>query len=1436
MRRKLLSTALALAVCVPVSLRAGTYTNDFTTDPSATHTLSGVAVWNNTGGNPGGYVQLTDALDQQSGAILLPDFDAGKPVKSFTVTMDVMVGGGSDLPGEGWSINFVPPDADVVFNGAYGPGWASDFTPTANLPERGSAQGLGVYALTFDHGGGDILGFNLRYNQVEFVTGGWALPPTGAKHLNGTCTDVYSLQTGTNNPPGVGGLCWAKFSMTMHEGGKIDIYWKGSPVVTNYTTGWAPQPGRWILAARTSTTGTAGGNEVHQFDNIGITTALADKPAISAFTGGPTGFGYDLQDLPGATVNISTAQLTLDGAAVTPTIANKSGTNSVITYKQLLAQGKHVATLSVNTTFGANVTSTNSFYVSAYTAIAIPAGYAATGIDTSKVGFKVRPYETTYASPNTIAWAEGELAGLYGANIADLSSADAQGYYYQTDYINYNINVGAGIGNFLPPDYNEPGPPGIPGSIPNVGTTTANFTEEIVTWLYFPAAGAFTMGVNSDDGFKITSSTNSVFDPNGLLLGQFDAGRGSSDTIFYFTIPAPGYYPFRLLWFNGPGELPGNGANCEWFIQREDGVKVLINDKTKPGAVAAYYGGPSGLPFVQSFSGTVQGFNYVVLDGASSVATASVRTTLNGSSVQPVVNYSAASRSTTIGYTVPGLLPSPSTNVVVLSFQNSAAPVVTQTVTNSFVVSIPVIASSVALTTGVDTTKPGFAVRNYETAAAEPNNIWWMEQQLAGLKGPNIAPNLAASNNGWWTNSDVVNYDATGTGTANGYFNSPSYPDYLFPGQDQTLTAFDNSSAEILTWVNFPASGVYTMGVYDDDGFKVTLGSNPRDQFSYRLGQLVAVTTTLFQFYIPQAGYYPMRLIWENGTGGCHLEWFSVQADGSYVLINDPNTPGSLKAYASGPLATPAYVSLLNPAVGQMDVDPTTLFYVQFTDGSTQVDPTSVTASVNGTAVAGLTVNKVGGITTAQAPMPFVFSGAINTATLTYKEVGSSTPITHTWQYMTTFTEIPASLATPLGSGIASKPGFRVRVDQLPIGFNTTELNPSAEAIEQVLAGLWGPGQGMASSNVVDMTPFTDNGYYDLAGVVNFASADLGNFTSANGYPESQVPGIPGTTGYTDQFAAEYITYIEFPKAGYYQMGVASDDCFRVYPTDKPPAFLGATLYVNTPAAIAGQRLPGDPAWSAGGWGGSTPIWPKPPVTAKVVYTTSLGSTPPAPLPEAADIAGNICLIDRGGIEFGAKAVCAQMSGAIGCIIVNNRQDLPISMGSGVYGANATIPVMMIHQNDGAILKAHLADPGGISVTVGWDPELVAGEYDNQGGRGTGDTWFLFGVPQPGVYPFRLAFNNGGSPYSCEWFTVDANGNRTLINDTVAGALKAYRARVAAQHPSLTIGRSGANVVVTFEGTLQAAGIANGTYTNVLNATSPYTNAPAATTFFRSFR
>ena len=49
-----------------------------------------------TGGNPGGYLSITDAINNQRGAIIIGDLDEGATVGAFSISADLRVGGGTD--------------------------------------------------------------------------------------------------------------------------------------------------------------------------------------------------------------------------------------------------------------------------------------------------------------------------------------------------------------------------------------------------------------------------------------------------------------------------------------------------------------------------------------------------------------------------------------------------------------------------------------------------------------------------------------------------------------------------------------------------------------------------------------------------------------------------------------------------------------------------------------------------------------------------------------------------------------------------------------------------------------------------------------------------------------------------------------------------------------------------------------------------------------------------------------------------------------------------------------------------------------------------------------------------------------------------------------------------------------------------------------------
>jgi len=121
-----------------------------------------------------------------------------------------------------------------------------------------------------------------------------------------------------------------------------------------------------------------------------------------------------------------------------------------------------------------------------------------------------------------------------------------------------------------------------------------------------------------------------------------------------------------------------------------------------------------------------------------------------------------------------------------------------------------------------------------------------------------------------------------------------------------------------------------------------------------------------------------------------------------------------------------------------------------------------------------------------------------------------------------------------------------------------------------------------------------------------------------------------------------------------------------------------------------------------------------PGVTGNVVLLTDdngggVGSTNPNDgcdnITNAAALAGNFALIDRGVCTFAAKCKAAQNAGAVGVIIVNNvAAGLP---GMGGADPTITIPCIGISQADGNAIKANLGS--GVTATIGRDATIKAG-------------------------------------------------------------------------------------------------------------------------------
>jgi len=436
-------------------------------------------------------------------------------------------------------------------------------------------------------------------------------------------------------------------------------------------------------------------------------------------------------------------------------------------------------------------------------------------------------------------------------------------------------------------------------------------------------------------------------------------------------------------------------------------------------------------------------------------------------------------------------------------------------------------------------------------------------------------------------------------------------------------------------------------------------------------------------------------------------------------------------------------------------------------------------------------VTKVGIATTITYQQAALFaSGSTHTVHVTFSGTGFSGTVDEIRNFTApTYPTLPLGVRTPVGSGDASKPGFKLLVHQLYNAFTyPNSPNNELQFVEQQLAGL-------VSTNVADLTSFTNNGYYVESNVINYSIS----FASGNIQPDTALPGLPGTLGYYDDVVYEATTFVEFPTNGLYTMGVASDDGYRITVGDRTGPDLG--IKVLAPPAVAGRILGVPTAINYGyAFGGAMP---KTPLVARAVLCD-----PPWPtsLPNnASQLAGNIALLHRdpsGGVY--AHGIFAQQVGAVAVVLVDQDDQGGAGRLPGPWGGGSpdmTIPVVMMDYNVGTNIFAYATTnkTSPVVMSVGDDSSLLISEFN--GGRGGGSpTVFQVNVAQAGVYPLRFLYENGGGDANVEWWSV-AGGTTNLINDTTS-AVKAYRARsvtTGSAHLNPVV-QSGNNVIISWTG------------------------------------
>ena len=820
-------------------------------------------------GVDGGCLQLTTNVNNQSSGYVISDLDSGGKIGSFVANFMVTIGDStSTLPADGFSFNF------------------ADDLPNGTMTEDGGGTGISVEFDTYDNGGGDDIGIDVHWNGSLFATFPW---------------DISNL---TNS------LTFVPVTIELTTLGTLNVTFNGTQIYTDLAlTNFAPMQGRFGFGGRCG-----GANQICRIDNLGIDTGPAPMPQFLTASGTPTGTGVrpdpiiSVQMWDGATAQVdpTTINLFLNATKITPLVITKAGLVTTVQYASpVLPSGSSnnvVVTFADNSGSPTTLTNTFSFVVVTYPAL--PANYVATA-DTSKSGFTQRIFQGGTATVASVETAETMLAGflLNPANSLPFpntaqTNTDGTWTYVQPNVLNYNIAAPTTAGDF-PGDAQYPGMPG-------TNASTVNFALEAITYLYL-TPGAYTFGVNSDDGFRVSSLSTQ--------LGVFDAGRGAADTTFSFAVTTAGYYPFRLVYFQGT-----SAASLEWFSVTPAGQKILINDTNTPGYIPAYSKATSTHPYflgAYPYSTGNRPDKPVVVqmqDGVGiQVNTNSIHLLVNGVAVTPSITQTSGV--TTVQYNA--IWASASANTAMVWFADSAVSPVSQT--NQFTFSVLTytnIPATYALSAAaVDTTKPGFLQNVFQTDKTVPSSIAYAEIMLAGQwadPSGNLYPNKATANTDGshtFAQTNVINYNIYAPTNAGDFTNDAQFPG--LPGANGSLTNF---AVEAITYLYLPA-GYYSLGVNSDDGFRLTTSPNPHEEFPYQVAVLDgtrAAADTTAGFGITNAGYYPFRLVYFQATGSASLELFWWRSRASKILVNDTNTVGALRAYRSA-VNTQPYVQWAYP-------------------------------------------------------------------------------------------------------------------------------------------------------------------------------------------------------------------------------------------------------------------------------------------------------------------------------------------------------------------------------------------------------------------------------------------------------------------------------------------------------------------------------------------
>jgi len=530
------------------------------------------------------------------------------------------------------------------------------------------------------------------------------------------------------------------------------------------------------------------------------------------------------------------------------------------------------------------------------------------------------------------------------------------------------------------------------------------------------------------------------------------------------------------------------------------------------------------------------------------------------------------------------------------------------------------------------------------------------------------------------------------------------------------------------------------------------------------------------------------------------------------ILIHATSVVGSPDGYVDlvsldvvdKSLTTP-FVASADPPDKAVNAGPVVAISVGLQDRVTAVVTNSIGFYFDNNLVPA-TIQKAGTNTTVQYNAGLLASSSAHTYSIAFSDNGTPvTTQTNTFHFtVANYPTLPGSLASPLGSEDATKPGFNVNVYQVslldPITSANIDIPASIEFDEGLLAGL-------AGTNVADLSGATSGNTFTITNTVHWANSS-GNTPN---FPNPDVfPGIPGTIFTETEFADDVRTYVRFPASGFYQLGVNNNDDLRLTAAEAGTLTLRLTAPTNMPilcVAIATNV-------TQLAFGGALPLTP---LSAQVVYATPSGNPDDScNLSNNVALAGKIALLDRGSTNCTSAddAYQAQLAGAVAVLETTpGDHGFPIRLGDS--DPRVTIPVLVIAEDFGATtLKSFLTNHVSVTASIVGDPAPRLTEWNGTKPFGAVDSLAAFAVPSAGVYPLRLVAGHVSGGADLEWFSILPDGTRILVNDSSnTNALMAFRARKVVVKPMLNPPTlSGGLVVISWTGggTLQEATSVNG--------------------------